>query len=238
MRRDAERDATRTSGYKPADIRDAAVEAGISAKYVDHVFEERGLAPSAPLEPRPPVLVDRSRPENALAGGHIHIEYEVVVDGEMPESDYDLLADILRQSTGEAGQLASVGRSFAWQTHQPKRNRQASVLARGGKTTIRVSETLGQIAGGLFGGIVGGFGGGTSGIWIGIGASMHNVMFGVWMWAGSIAASYLVARGLFGRSSRKREQQIRALAEQLAAQARESIAATRPLLKGPRRDSR
>ena len=52
MRRDAERDAARTSGYKPADIRDAAVEAGISAKYVDHVLEEHGLAPSAPLESR------------------------------------------------------------------------------------------------------------------------------------------------------------------------------------------
>jgi eukaryotic-like serine/threonine-protein kinase len=226
-RRDVERDAARTSGYKPLDIRDAAVEAGISAKYVDHVFEERGLAPSSPLDARPIALVDRSRPENLLAGGHIHIEYEIVLEGEMPEEDYDLLADILRRNTDEAGQLASVGRSFTWQTHQRKRNLQASVLARGGKTTIRVSETLRQTAGALFGGIMGGFGGGSSGIWMGIGASMHNVALGLWMWGGSIAASYLAARGLFSHQSRKRDAQIRTLAEQLAAQARESIAATR-----------
>jgi eukaryotic-like serine/threonine-protein kinase len=229
MRRDSQRDAALTSGYRPADLRDAAVEAGISARYVDHVFEERGLAPSAPLEVRPPVLVDRSRPENLLAGGHTHIEYEVIVNGEMPERDYDLLADIIRQSTAEAGQISAVGRSFTWQPHQFKRNLQVSVLARGGKTTIRVSETLRQTAGALFGGIVGGFGGGTSGIWIGIGANLHNLMFGVWMWAGSVAASYLAARGLFGRASRKREEQIRTLAERLATQARESIAAAQPL---------
>lgn len=227
IKRDVDRDASRTSGYRPADVRDAAVEAGIPAKYVDHVFEEHGLAPAAPLEARPLTIVDRSRPEPILAGGHIHREYEVIVDGEMPDDDFDLLADLLRQETGEAGQLASVGRSFAWQTHQPKRNLQATVLARGGKTTIRVSETLRQVAGGLFGGIIGGFGGGSSGIWIGIGSSMHNLTLGLWMWAGSIAGSYLLARGLFGRTSRKRQTQVRDLAERLAMQARESIATRR-----------
>jgi serine/threonine-protein kinase len=233
MRRDTDRDAARTSGYKPVDIRDAAVEAGISAKYVDHVFEERGLAPSAPLESRPLALVDRSGPENLLAGGHIHVEYQVVLEGEMPERDYDLLADIVRHATGETGQLSAVGRSFAWQTQPPKRNLQVSVLARGGKTTIRVSETMRQLAGGLFGGLMGGLGGGSSGLWMGLGAGMHNLAFGLWMWGGTVAASYLTARGFFGRASRKREAQVRSLAEELATQARESIAASRPLLNRP-----
>ena len=226
-RRDAQRDLARTSGFRPRDIRDAAVEAGISAKYVDHVFEERGLTPAAPLEDRTPALVDRSRDESLLAGGHVHIEYEVIVEGEMPQSDYDLLADILRQTTGEAGTVAAVGRSFSWQTQQPKRSLQASVLARGGKTTIRVSETLRQVVGGLFGGIVGGVGGGSSGIWMGVGAAAHDMIFGLWMWAGTVAASFLTARALFARSSQKREKQVREIAEHLAVQARESIAASR-----------
>ncbi|HEY9229603.1 MAG TPA: serine/threonine-protein kinase, partial [Gemmatimonadaceae bacterium] len=42
-RRDVDRDAARRDGFKPSDVRDAAVEAGISAKYVDHALEEHGL---------------------------------------------------------------------------------------------------------------------------------------------------------------------------------------------------
>jgi serine/threonine-protein kinase len=232
LHRDADRDAALTSGYRPEDVRDAAVEAGIAPRYVDHVFEERGLGAVAPLEARPPVLVDRSRPAPLLAGSHVHVEYEVVVDGEMPESDYDLLADILRQMTGEAGQLATVGRSFAWQTHQPKRNLQASVLSRHGKTTIRVSETLHQIAGGVFGALVGGVGASSLAVWMGVAAKMHNFALGGWLWAGTLAATYLAARGWFGHGSRKRKAEAESIAEKLAAQARESIDAMKALERG------
>jgi serine/threonine-protein kinase len=226
-RRDGTRDASRREGFKPGDVRDAAVEAGIGAKYVDHVFQEHGLVPGAPPEVRPPILVDRSRPESLLAGGHMHLEYEVVVDGEMSEQDFDLLIDVIRHRTSEVGQVSSVGRSFLWQTNPPKRSLAVSVLARNGKTTIRVSETMKQLAGALFGGLMGGFGGGSSGVWIGIGASMHNPVFGVCMWAGTVVASFLTARGFFSHTTRKRDQEIQGLAEAVATVARDSIEATR-----------
>ena len=230
-RRDATRDAARREGFKPADVRDAAVEAGIGAKYVDHVLEEHGLTPGAPLERRPPILVDRSKPESLLAGGRTHIEYDVVIDGEMSEQDFDLLLDVIRHRTSEAGQVSSVGRSFLWQTQPPKRNLSVSVLARNGKTTIRVSETMKQLAGALFGGIIGGFGGGSSGLWIGLGARMHDPVLALSMWVGTVALSFMTARGFFSRTTHKREKEIQALAEHVAMTARDSIESARKGLK-------
>ncbi|MGH7615637.1 MAG: serine/threonine-protein kinase, partial [Gemmatimonadaceae bacterium] len=116
VQRDAAKDAGRTSGLKPADLRDAAVEAGIDARYVDHALEEHGLAPTGRRDARSPVVVDRSKKRSLFAGVTTRIEYEVVVDGEMPENDFDLFVDHIRHATGEAGQLAGVGRSFTWQT--------------------------------------------------------------------------------------------------------------------------
>lgn len=231
-RRDAERDAKRRDGHKPADLRDAAVEAGISAKYVDHVFQEHGLVPGAPLEARPPALVDRSRRPSVLAGGRMHIEYELVVDGEMPESDFDLIVDLIRHRVGESGQVSTVGRALSWNSNPPKRNLSVSVLARGGKTTIRISEQMKQLAGGVFGGIVGGFGGGSMGVWMGIGARvLHDPVLGFAMWGVSIVTSYGVARAWFRRTTGKRDTQIKDLAESIADVARESIGSSKRKLR-------
>src|SRR5262249_48888149 len=102
--------------------------------------------------------------------------------------------------------------------------------ARGGKTTIRVSEHLKRAASGLFGGIVGGVGGGTAGVWVGIAVKMHNPSLALALWGGAICLTYLTARGLFMITSNRRADELRTLAETLAAQARESIAAAKPKL--------
>jgi serine/threonine-protein kinase len=222
-RRDSTRDAARRDGFKPADIRDAAVEAGISAKYVDHVLEEHGLAPGAPLETRPPMLVDKSKPRSEIAGGPMQIEYEIVLDGEMPEGDFDLLVDLVRHQTGEAGQIASVGRSFSWQTQQSKRALSVSVLARGGKTTIRVSESMKGLAVGLFGPLMCGLGGGSLGAWIGAAAKVHDPILFFVGWGGTLLLAYITARGFFARGTRKKDKQIQEIAEAVANLARESI---------------
>jgi len=229
MQRDSTRDAARTSGLKLGDVRDAAVEAGIDGRYVDHALEEHGLQRSAPTAPRAVVVTERSKP-SWLAGAPTRLEFEVIVDGEMPDGDFDLIADSIRHAIGESGQMATVGRSFSWQTLPERRNMHVSVLARGGKTTIRVSENLKRTVGGFFGGIMGGVGGGTSSVWLAIGAKTHNIGLGFGLWAAAIGATYLTARGLFMISSNKRAEELRGLAETLAAQARESIAAARPKL--------
>jgi hypothetical protein len=222
--RDADLDASRTSGYRITDVKDAAVEAGIAEKYVAHALVEHGVSPAGVTSVQPIAVVDRGADESAISGGRGYLEHEIVVDGEMPETDFDLLLDIIRHGVKEPGSLAAVGRSFAWQSDPRSRNLQVSVLLRGGKTTIRVSENLRSTFSAVFGGLVGGLGAGTAGIFIGIGAKTHDPILAVSMWLSTIILGYASARGLFGRASRKHDQELKALAESLANQARESIA--------------
>ena len=223
--RDVERDVERTSGHRPSDLRDAAVEAGIPARYVDRAFAERGLSATGAAPQTAVTVSDLSPKKNLLANGRTGIEFEIVVDGEMPTDDYDLFVDIIRRQTGDHGNVGSVGRSFTWQTANAndKRSMQVSVFPRNGKTTIRVSERIGRLAGALFGGIMGGWGGGSSGIWIGIGASHGHPGYGLALWGANMLAAFVAARTVFGVKSRKRHDTLRTLAEMLGAQARASI---------------
>jgi serine/threonine protein kinase len=223
--RDVDRDASRTSGHRPSDLRDAAVEAGIPARYVDRAFAERGLSSTGTPVQGAVTVVDLSPKPNQLANGRTVIEFEIVVDGEVPTDDYDLLVDIIRRYSGEPGNVGSVGRSFTWQTAtmNEKRSLQVSVFPRNGKTTIRVSERIGRLAGALFGGILGGWGGGTTGIWFGIGAHMGHPGFGFLLWGANAMVAYVTARTVFGSKSRARYDKLHTLAELLGAQARASI---------------
>jgi eukaryotic-like serine/threonine-protein kinase len=221
--RDPSRHATETSGHRIVNIRDAAVEAGIDPKYVDHAFVEHGLTAAAPADMTFEVA-DRSKPAHGFIGAPTQLQFEVVIDGEMPSSDFDLLVDTIRECAGEAGQLAAVGRSFSWQSNPVKGTLHVTVLPRGGKTTIRVSESMRALAGGLFGGFMGGLSGASAPIWLAIGIGVHSAVFTLGMWTATVSLSFGAARGLFGRASRKREVVLRELAEALAAQARESIA--------------
>jgi hypothetical protein len=225
--RDANRHATETSGHRLGNVRDAAVEAGIAGKYVDHALLEHGLTPLGAPAPAPIGVVDRGKAPSKVAGARVHFEYETVVDGEMSDDDFDLLLDVIRQHTSIPGQMTSVGRSISWQGHQGRSNLGVTVFMRAGKTTIRVSENMKATAGALFGGIMGGVGGGTGGIWIGIGASMGHPGAGLAMWGATAVAAFFAARGLFGYNSRKKEASLTQLAEALAVQARESIEAAK-----------
>lgn len=226
--RDPGRDASRSNGHRVDNVRDAAVEAGIGAKYVDRAMIEHGLIATTAVSPP----IEHSPPSNPFIGSPTRREFEVVVDGEMPDSDFDLLVEIIRQATGESGQITTVGRSFSWQSDPAKGAVQVSVLPRGGKTRIRVSEPLRVTAGGIFGGIVGGFGGGSLPIWLGMGLKMGDFGAGALAWTATTVLSYLASRALFGYHSRNRAAVLKALAERLASQARESIDLVQPKL-GP-----
>jgi serine/threonine-protein kinase len=225
-----------TSGHRLTNVRDAAVEAGIAPKYVDHVLIEHGLTPSHGAPGGSPGIVERHKAANPFVGNPTHLQFEVVVDGEMPQSDFDLLVDTIRECAGEAGQLAAVGRSFSWQSNPVKGNLHVTVLPRAGKTTIRVSESMRAVVTALFGlsGVVSLI---TAPIWLGIGLGVvHSGVFTIAMWTATASLAYSSARSLFGRSSRKREEVLRELAETLALEARESIAAANPQIAPP--DSR
>jgi serine/threonine-protein kinase len=224
--RDAQRDAARQTGHHAENVRDAAVEAGIGAKYVDRALVEHGLAPTP--QPAPPV--DHSPSGGFMVGSPTRIEYELIVDGEMPEADFDLLVEIIREAMGEPGQITTIGRAFSWHSDARKGNLHVSVLPRGGKTRIRISQTLRVAAVGIFGGITGGLGGMSMPIGLGIAIKLGAFGAAGLVWGGTITLSYLGARGLFGLYSRSRAKAVKALLERLGAQTRESIDFARPKL--------
>jgi eukaryotic-like serine/threonine-protein kinase len=236
--RDPQRHVSETSGHRLVNVRDAAVEAGISAQYVDHALLEHGLTPQGYRGDAPIVVADRGREPSKWAGSRVRFEYEVVVDGEMPLEDADLVVDIIRQTISSPGQATTVGRTLTWQGNPARSNLTVTVFPRAGKTTIRVTDNLRAAAGGLFGGIVGGAGGGTGGIWLALGVNfggVHGVAIGMLSWAGAIAVSYAGARTAFARASKRSERKLTTLAEKIAAQVRESIAAQRALPDPTRR---
>jgi eukaryotic-like serine/threonine-protein kinase len=119
--------------------------------------------------------------------------------------------------------VSTLGRSLVWTMQGAARRRvstrtvQVTVTPRNGRTTIRMEEPLGQLAGGLFGGLVGGLGGGTSGISMGIGMGVfHSALVATGLIGGMVAGSYLLARTIFGRMVRERGERMQQLMSRLA----------------------
>ena len=239
--RDAAADAGRTSGYDVASVRDAALEAGIPAQYVEHAMQERGLvrAPEAP----PATMVtmtDVSPPASKLLGAPMNIEFEATVGGEMAEADFDILAEIIRRRMEQAGAVNAVGRSLTWTSLARQRTVHVSVVSRNGKTTVRAAEnmeSLGRRARiiGLVGGayLTAGTLGATMPWAAGHGGLGLSAALGVAAVAfGSVLAA---ARYSYGVSARKRQARLKRVVEELSEQVRESVESTnRALTSGGR----
>ena len=231
-----------SSAYQLADVRASAVDAGIPEQYVNQALEEYGLVPNArqssrdgrgaAVVPRRPgalpavaVVEGPKQPVNPFLGTATRIVVEAVVDAEMPERDYDLVLDIIRRELGEVGQIGSVGRTFSWSVSNQTRKLQISVMPRGGKTSVRIDEQLGQMAGGIFGGVMGGGGGGFGGMVMGgIAGTTHQPLLGLAAWGATILTSFGVARYTLQRVAKNRREKLTEIANHLAKQIAESAA--------------
>ena len=231
--RDGERKpVSPSSAYRVDVVRDAAREAGISTEYVDRALAERKLVDE--------VKDLRIRPISRWAGAPSSIEYEVVVQGEVSENDFDQLAETIRRTMADVGVVGAMGRSFTWSATDPKRRVHVSVTMRGGRTTIRVAETLRPLMGSVFGGGVGGFGGGFGGPTFGIlmGVTDGLIQLALPAAAAIVGIAYIGSRSVYKGIVRSRQTELRGLALRLAEEARASINARseprpRPLV--PRR---
>lgn len=239
VRRDTAADAGRTSGYAVGSVRDAAREAGIATQFIDRAMAERGLAPAGERLPAPATeVLNRSRRGAAwFTGGPHTISLEAVVEGEVPEEEYDQFADIIRRRLGEIGALSIAGKSLTWQSLDMRQRRvHLSMSSRRGRTTIMATENLRQMMGGLFGGIIGGGGGGGGGAALGATtAATHNPLLGFAVWGGCVVGAYGVARTIFRSLSRSRERTLEELVGELAAAAELAIATANagvPRLRG------
>ena len=236
-KREAERQPlSPSSAYRLDVVRDAAREAGISTEYVDRALAERGLAGSSAAAPSPParraspvppmeVRDLNVKPSSPWAGAPSAIEYEVAVDGEISENDFAVLADTIRRTLSDVGVAGTMGRSFTWSTSDPKRRVHVAVQARGGRTTIRVAESLRQLMGSVFGGGVGGFGGGFGGAALGVimGATQGAAEIAVPAALAIAATAYVGSRSVYRRTVRARQAELRELAARLAEEAKTSI---------------
>ncbi|MDE3171983.1 MAG: protein kinase [Gemmatimonadota bacterium] len=226
--RDAARDAAQTSGYNVGAVRDAALEAGIPAQYVEHAMAERGLVHAPAGGPRPATthVTDRSSPPSRFYGASTNVEYEAVVNGEMPEADFDLLVDTIRRRMEMAGAVNVVGHSLTWTTLARNRSAHVSVISRHGKTTIRVAENMEPLT--RRARVVAAGGGAylIAGIASAVGSHLWSVPASAGLLAAAIGTVAGLARFSFISSVRKRQRRFRGLVEELAQQAQESTDAT------------
>ncbi len=223
--------ASETSGYRVDDVRLAARDAGIKEKYVERALAERavpGMDDAATGALRPGVAMDA--PINPLAGARSKLEFEAIVPGELSDLDLEDVADEIRRSVGDVGNVNSIGRSVTWTAFASptsQRKLQLSVSTRNGRTVIRGFEDLASLAGGIFGGIVGGAGAGGGSVAFGITMGVTKGAFVVAgpVFAGVAASAYGLARYVFRRASRTREQQLRTAVERVTQRVRECIEA-------------
>jgi serine/threonine-protein kinase len=213
-----------TSGYSVADVRGSAREAGIATRAIDRALAEYGLAPTN-AAPLPTTLADRSPKKNRFLGETLVIEYEVVVDGEVSERDFDVLGNVIQQhAAGATGTLTAVGRSLNWNSKIGTRRANVMIVARRGKTTIRCTENLVELSGAVFGPTMGAGGGGVGGMGFAALMASHHPAIAFAGWLGMIGAGYGLSRAIYAGRVRDRRVRVRELVDDLAREVRDSIA--------------
>ncbi len=223
--RDADADAGRTSGYDLASVRESALEAGIPVQYVEHALAEHGLVPAPPGPTALQVaMTDVSPPPSKLLGAPMNIEFEAVVGGEMSESDFDVLAEVIRRRMEQAGAVTAVGRSLTWTSLARQRTVHISVVSRNGKTTIRAAENMEAL--GRRARIIGMVGGAyaAAAVVSGVG-TLYSVAPGAGLAVVTFAGILAAARYSYGQSARKRKARLEGVVKELAEQVRESVQA-------------
>jgi hypothetical protein len=196
---------TREDGLSLGGVQQIAAEVGIPPKYV----EQAARSIDRPIEPPRP---------SAFLGAPTLLQFERVVDGEVPEAEYPELVEEIRATFGTTGEVNTLGDSLAWRTPTAQGIRQVSVTIRprGGRTRIRVQERLSGLAGGLFGGIMGGVGGGGFGTSMAIifGAGMPLV--GITLAGAAVGGSYALARIIYTTNAKAKTTELTSLINRLA----------------------
>jgi len=217
---------------------------------VEALAAEVGIAPDAVRaaaeglrgSPNSAVAVAEAPQPKPWLGGPTRLFFERVVDAELPETEYQVVVDEIRQLLHNVGTVNQLGRSFSWvatRSASSRRDLEVAVSVRGGRTRITIHENLGPLIGAMYGGIGGGMGGGGMGPIISVVAALHlfpptSLVFVVPLW---LATTFVTARTFYHRSATRREQELARLADRLMATVRE-LAPERPALHPPGRSGR
>jgi serine/threonine-protein kinase len=223
--------ASATSGYALDAVREAASEAGIASRYVERALAERTNSTDSGSLRQGAAMIE---PVSALLGSRTRLEYEITLDGEVPLSAVEDVADALRRGVGEIGNLSVVGRSLSFTSSggpQPQgsgtypRRLEVTVTSRNGRTLIRGFEDLRQFAQGMFWGVTGGVGGGVGGMSFGVvmGLTKGLVLLAAPVGLGVAALACVGARFGLRYSVRKRDAALQATLRRVADRVRELI---------------
>jgi hypothetical protein len=175
---------------------------------------------------------------NRWLGGPTSLTFERVVEGELPDTEWQVLVDEIRRSLRNVGQVSQFGRSFSWVATRrgaAQRDLEVAVSVRGGRTRITIQENLGALIGGIFGGLGGGMGGGAMGpIIVTFAGALHipqalAVIIPLWL-----VTVYATARTGFHYSTQKRVRELSSLADRLALLVADLVS-ERPALRNPER---
>ncbi len=212
-----------------------AAEVGIAPAVV------RAAADGLRARPSPVAALAEAPRRNPWIGGPTRLAFERVVDGELPETEYQTIVDEIRRGLKNVGSVSQLGRSFAWaatRSGAPHRDLEIAVSIRGGRTRITIHENMSPLIGATFGGVGGGMGGGGMGPIIAVAASFHvpgpmlGLVLPLWL-----VTTYVTARTVFHRMTRRREEELSQLVDRLAATA-QALIPERPALRPPERSRR
>jgi hypothetical protein len=208
-----------------------AAEVGIKPDLVRQAAQEvrQRSTPQAPAEHLTP---------NQWIGGPTRIYFERVVDVEVPEAEFPTMVEEIRRLVRNVGQVSQLGRSFSWGAVRgtSRRDLEVAVSVRGGRTRITIQENLNLLIGAVYGGIGGGMGGGGMGPIMGILGGALNfhppaLLAIVPFW---LATTFVTARTVYRKTTRKRVRELEALADRLAEFARDLVPEPRPLPRAGR----
>lgn len=210
-----------SSSYPVSTIREAARDAGVATRHIDRAIEEHRAAAGAAR-----AGVEDHSPETLVwTGAPARLEFEVAVEGEIPERDFDRLVESIRRTIGDVGLVSAVGSSFTWTSTEDNRKIHINVQIRNGRTIIRAGERLGAFSGSVYGGGIGGFGFGAGG---GIAGAVMGVTQSGFLAGSTLLAAMTLAtaitRVVFTRLVQRRRTELRELTERLATEARAAIA--------------
>jgi hypothetical protein len=167
--------------------------------------------------------LERAKPAHVsgvarLLGAGTRSGAERQVDGTFDEPMAEEVVDRLRARFASLGQVSRLGNTLTFSTGPPATQRvvEFSVVSRGGRTTIRASENLANLAGGMFGGIVGGVGGGGLGLILPLTARLFGAGVLPVLAVGWILGVFLVVRSYFGRMAATRDRELDAAVGEIA----------------------
>lgn len=163
-------------------------------------------------------------------GAPLRLELAHTFEGEYPKDELETLIDLIRGITREAGRAESLKSSITWSAGTNPRATGpftvVTVSVRDGKTSLLVTDSLGQLAGGLYGGLGGGLGGGAIMVPIIAFLSMPAMIpIAVGTWLGGV---FLGTRAIFKRAARRRAEALEKLFSALVIEISQRISKLPP----------